>query len=51
MWRAGLKVINPSGSLVLIIPEADWGVYNGISNCTHDMNLKLAPEMLLDKRC
>ena len=51
MWRAGWKVINPSCSLILIIPEADWGVYSGISNCTHGMNLKLTPEILLDKRC
>ena len=24
MWRTNLKIINPSPSLVLIIPEADW---------------------------
>ena len=31
--------------------EADQRVHNGISSCTQGMNLKLTPEMVLDKRC
>ena len=38
----------PSG---IFPPIGMHRVYNGISNCTQGMNLKLTPEMLLDKRC